>query len=221
MIHRRTNQRGITIVELVVAMVIFSIFSTMFLTTTVQFMRTSQRSEMRTQSASALSTSVITVSHFVQYAKDFDVVDNGTSETLYLLLPGFVTGYAGNLQDIMNSDMCVRLTYIKENWNSESTDGEGTLRWNSQRIVKDSTGTSSFSGYSSADMVITSNILTSNLPGTPSEYSHSLFAKDGSSLIFQPAIGGFIGGKPVATSTKVSISARNFSSSSELSLCEV
>ncbi len=212
-------QSGVTIVELMVAMTMFSIFTTMFATAMVQFMHTTQRSLMRTQSATEVETATMNISHFAQFAKGMQTANSadGKSQVLFLLLPGYAVGNTGTAEEQMNSDLCVRVTYHTAQWSGNKPSEAGTLSWTSARLANGSTGTVTYDD--SADAVFASRIINSPSAGSP--YDRDLFTVNGSELTFRPSDGGTIGGSVSASNTDVIITARNYDASSAIAQCVV
>lgn len=212
------SQSGITIVELMVAMTIFSIFTTMFATAMVQFMHTTQRSLMRTQSATEIETSSMQIAHFAQFAKGMQTQNSadGTTQVLFLLLPGYAVGNSGTSEEMMNSDLCVRMTYRNSAWTGKNLSA-GTLSWTSARLATGSTAAVTYDD--SADMVFASRII--NSPSASSPYNRNLFTVSGSELTFSPSDGAVIGGSIIASNTDVTVTARNYDASSAIAQCVV
>lgn len=212
-------QSGVTIVELMVAMTLFSIFTTMFATAMVQFMHTSQRSLMRTQSATEVGTATMHISHFVQFAKGMQTANSadGKNQVLFVLLPGYAVGNQGTSEEQMNSDLCVRITYHTAKWSGSRISGAGTLSWTSARLAKGATGPVTYDD--SADAVFASRII--NSPSASSPYNRDLFSVNGSELTFRPSDGATIGGSVIASNTDVIVTARNYDASSAVAQCVV
>lgn len=212
-------QSGVTIVELMVAMTMFSIFTTMFATAMVQFMHTTQRSLMRTQSATEVETATMNISHFVQFAKGMQTASSadGKSQALFVLLPGYAVGNSGTAEEQMNSDLCVRITYRTATWSGDKLSDAGTLSWTSARLASGSTGTVTYDD--SADAVFASHIV--NSPSAASPYNRNLFEVNGSELTFRPSDGATVGGSIIASNTDVIVTARNYDASSAIAQCVV
>lgn len=211
----RGAQSGVTLVELLVAMSIFSIFTAMFATTVVQFMHTSQRSMMRTQSATQINNATEDLAHFVMYAEGMTVVDDGDSQQLYLLIPSNVVSAAsaGTGGTSAATNLCVRVTYTAPVWSGDALSSAGTLSWTSAPFVAGASGTT----YATSDMVFANRLL--NSPSAPSPYDAKMFEQSGSMLTVSPSAGAMVSGKVIATSTSTTLTVRNYTSTGDVASC--
>lgn len=184
------RQKGFTLVELLVAMTIFSLFSTMLVVALTQFMRTSQVSMQRTQSATRIANSAEQVTRFAQQARGASV--SGDGSTLYLLMDAYAVG--------STHDECIKLNIAYDAGKTSN----GVLMWSAAEVIPDGTGAVSSLSFGTQAALDNGFMQTS----TP------VFALNGSMLTFQPTNGRELYGKVVSTTATVNVSIRNFSDDS-------
>lgn len=189
----RRGERGVSMVELMVAMFIFMIVSSIFLTSIVQFLHTTTTDAVRTRSASEIATATQRIDRYVRYASAMEY-DNA-AQKVTMLMPGEASG----------KQRCVVLQYDEAMWANGTVNTYGKLvlktkdagasAWSSNVVLGSLMNHSSSSGVTSDD----------SLFGTP------MFGLDGTKkvLTFSPVAGSYSGGKPITSNVTTTFTARN------------
>lgn len=192
---RRVNrgETGMTLVEMMVSLGIFMLFSSMFVASVVSFIRATSASSLRATSTSSMTTASQRVERLVRYASDAQVDPAG--ETLTLYIPGEAATKAS--VGTTGVGQCVVLTYTPATWSADMVDTYGTLKWES----RDET----VSAYTGRGVLLSS--LFNNPSAAPASasgiYRQKMFALDASTntVTFSPVVGGYAGGKAVTSDT--------------------
>lgn len=189
----RRGERGVSMVELMVAMFIFMIVSSIFLTSIIQFLHTTTTDAIRTRSASQIATATQRIDRYVRYASAMEY-DNA-AQKVTMLMPGETAG----------KQRCVVLQYDEAAWANGTvntygklvlkTKDAGAASWSSNVVLGSLMNHSSSSGVTSDD----------SLFGTP------MFSLDGTKkvLTFSPVAGSYSGGKPITSNVTTTFTARN------------
>ena len=88
----RRGERGVSMVELMVAMFIFMMISGIFLTSIIQFLHTTTTDAIRTRSASEIATATQRIDRYVRYASAMEYDD--AAQRVTMLMPGEDAGAA-------------------------------------------------------------------------------------------------------------------------------
>lgn len=200
------GQRGVSMVELMVAMFIFMIVSGIFLTSIIQFLHTTTMDAVRTRSASQIATVTQRIDRYVRYASAMEY-DNA-NQKVTMLMPG----------DAAGKQRCVVLEYSEATWVNGSVDTYGKLvlktkdagasAWSSNVVLGSLMNHSSSSGVTSDDALFGTQLL--GLDGTKKV------------LTFSPVAGSYAGGKPVTSNVSTTFTARNVKSTNptpDFSVC--
>ena len=86
----RRGERGVSMVELMVAMFIFMMISGIFLTSIIQFLHTTTTDAIRTRSASEIATATQRIDRYVRYASAVEYDD--AAQRVTMLMPGETAG---------------------------------------------------------------------------------------------------------------------------------
>ena len=192
---RRVNrgESGMTLVEMMVSLGIFMLFSSLFIASVVSFLHATSASRLRSVSTSSMTTAAQRVERMVRYASDAEVDSSGNMLTLYIPDEAATKASVGTT----GVGQCIVLTYTPATWSHGQVDAYGTLRWKSHDA--------------DAGLYIDRDVLLSdmfnNSSGAPSVsggiYQQPLFALDSSTHIvsFSPVVGGYAGGHAVTSNT--------------------
>ena len=123
---RRVNrgESGMTLVEMMVSLGIFMLFSSLFIASVVSFLHATSASRLRSVSTSSMTTAAQRVERMVRYASDAEVDSSGNMLTLY------IPGEAATKASVGTTGVgqCIVLTYTPATWSHGQVDAYGTLR---------------------------------------------------------------------------------------------
>lgn len=188
------DMAGVSLVEMLVAMGVFMLFSSMFVVSIVQFVRSNAMDGVRSQSASQINTVMQRVGSDATNAAGFWVThDSSTSRNpvVVMLIPKAATG-TSSASATDSSGMCVALTAAK------NSDGDTV-------VIRRTKTAEASSTYADSGQVI----LTSVVPA-----SGVFRAGDGtsayrSSFTFAPEVGTRMYGRTVSSQASKTFYARN------------
>lgn len=189
----RRGERGVSMVELMVAMFIFMMISGIFLTSIIQFLHTTTTDAIRTRSASEIATATQRIDRYVRYASAMEYDD--AAQRVTMLMPGEAAG----------KQRCVVLQYDEAAWANGTvntygrlvlkTKDAGAASWSSNVVLGSLMNHSSSSGVTSDDSL----------------FGAQMFSLDGTKkvLTFSPVAGSYSGGKPITSNVTTTFTARN------------
>lgn len=185
---------GVSLVEMLVAMGVFMLFSSMFVVSIVQFVRSNAMDGVRSQSASQINTVMQRVGSDATNAAGFWVTrDSSTSRNpvVVMLIPKAATG-TSSASATDSSGMCVALTAAK------NSDGDTV-------VIRRTKTAEASSTYADSGQVILTSVVPSSASGVfvgaPSAY--------GSSFTFTPEVGTRMYGRTVSSQASKTFYARN------------
>ena len=122
---RRVNrgESGMTLVEMMVSLGIFMLFSSMFVVSVVSFLHVTSESRLRSVSTSSMTTAAQRIERMVRYASDAEVDPSGNMLKLY------VPGEAATKASVGTTGVgqCIVLTYTPAAWSGNTVNTYGTL----------------------------------------------------------------------------------------------
>lgn len=189
----RRGERGVSMVELMVAMFIFMMISGIFLTSIIQFLHTTTTDAIRTRSASEIATATQRIDRYARYASAMEYDD--AAQRVTMLMPGETAG----------KQRCVVLQYDEATWANGTvntygklvlkTKDAGAASWSSNVVLGSLMNHSSSSGVTSDDSL----------------FGAQMFSLDGTKkvLTFSPVAGSYSGGKPITSNVTTTFTARN------------
>lgn len=192
---RRVNrgESGMTLVEMMVSLGIFMLFSSMFVASVVSFTRATTASRLRSVSSSSMTTASQRIERMVRYASDAAVDPSGDILTLYIPGEAATKANAGTT----GVGQCIALTYTPATWSGDTVDTYGTLKWQS----RDET----VSAFTDRGALLSS--LFNNESAAPTSasgiYRQKMFTLDSATntVTFSPVVGGYAGGQAVTSNT--------------------
>ncbi|MBW3095593.1 prepilin-type N-terminal cleavage/methylation domain-containing protein [Bifidobacterium sp. 64T4] len=200
------GERGVTMVEMMVAMFIFMAISAIFLTSIMQFLHTTTTDAIRTRSASEIATATQRLDRYVRYATAMEY--DADAQKVTMITPG-----DGDKQ------RCVVLQYDEATWSNGTVSDYGKL------VVKTKDAGASTWGQS---VVLGSMMNHSSSGGVTSDeslFGTSVFSLDGTGkvLTFSPVTGSYSGGKAITSNVSTTFTARNVKSTNptpDFSVCK-
>lgn len=200
------GQRGVSMVEMMVAMFIFMVVSGIFLTSIIQFLHTTTTDAIRTRSASEIATATQRIDRYARYASAMEYDD--AVQKVTMIMPG----------DTAGKQRCVVLQYDEATWSN------GTVNTYGKLVLKTKdAGASSWS----SNVVLGSMMNHSSSSGVTSDdalFGTKVFGLDGTKkvLTFSPVTGSYSGGKPITSNVSTTFTARNVKSTNptpDFSVC--
>lgn len=192
---RRVNrgESGMTLVEMMVSLGIFMLFSSMFVVSVVSFLHVTSESRLRSVSTSSMTTAAQRIERMVRYASDAEVDPSGNMLKLY------VPGEAATKASVGTTGVgqCIVLTYTPAAWSGNTVNTYGTLKWQSR-----DEGASTYMDRGALLSDLFNNV--SRAPGVSDAiYQKPMFAMDSSTHIvsFSPVVGGYVAGRAITSNT--------------------
>lgn len=200
------GERGVSMVEMMVAMFIFMVISAIFLTSIVQFLHTTTTDAIRTRSASEIATATQRLDRYVRYATAMEY-DAG-QQKVTMITPGD----GGNQR-------CVVMQYEEATWANKTVDDYGKL------VVKTKDAGASTWGQSVVLGSLMNHSSTSGVTSDDSLFGIPVFSLDGTGkvLTFSPVTGSYSGGKPITSNVSTTFTARNVKATNptpDFSVCD-
>ncbi len=192
-LHRlQRGESGVSLVEMLVAIGIFMLFSSLFVVTTIQFMRSMNMDAVRSQSASQINTAVQRIDSEARDAAGMKVSDDGNTVVIYV--PQAATGTtSATTTDV--AGRCVALTV------AENSAGDQVI------VYREKTAETT-SSYPESGSVILSSLLNASSDPVFSSSDSSAFT---SSFVFVPTVGKTMYGRTISSSAAKTLTARNSS----------
>ncbi|WP_288270236.1 prepilin-type N-terminal cleavage/methylation domain-containing protein [uncultured Bifidobacterium sp.] len=191
---RRVNrgESGMTLVEMMVSLGIFMLFSSLFIASVVSFLRATSASRLRSVSTSSMTTAAQRIERMVRYASDAEVDPSGNMLTLY------IPGEAATKASVGTTGVgqCIVLTYSPATWSANAVDTYGTLTWQSR-----DEGTSTYRDRGALLADLFNNATAHSTSG--GIYQQPMFAMDSTTHIvsFSPVVGGYVAGRAITSNT--------------------
>lgn len=191
---RRVNrgESGMTLVEMMVSLGIFMLFSSLFIASVVSFLHATSASRLRSVSTSSMTTAAQRVERMVRYASDAEVDSSGNMLTLY------IPGEAATKASVGTTGVgqCIVLTYSPATWSANAVDTYGTLTWQSR-----DEGTSTYRDRGALLADLFNNATAHSTSG--GIYQQPMFAMDSTTHIvsFSPVVGGYVAGRAITSNT--------------------
>ena len=200
------GERGVSMVEMMVAMFIFMVISAIFLTSIVQFLHTTTTDAIRTRSASEIAMATQRLDRYVRYATAMEY-DAG-QQKVTMITPG-----GGDKQ------RCVVMQYEEATWANKTVDDYGKL------VVKTKDVGASTWGQSVVLGSLMNHSSTSGVTSDDSLFGTPVFSLDGTGkvLTFSPVTGSYSGGKPVTSNVFTTFTSRNVKATNptpDFSVCD-
>lgn len=191
---RRVNrgESGMTLVEMMVSLGIFMLFSSLFIASVVSFLHATSASRLRSVSTSSMTTAAQRIERMVRYASDAEVDPSGNMLTLY------IPGEAATKASVGTTGVgqCIVLTYSPATWSANAVDTYGTLTWQSR-----DEGTSTYRDRGALLADLFNNATAHSTSG--GIYQQPMFAMDSTTHIvsFSPVVGGYVAGRAITSNT--------------------
>ena len=205
-----SDERGVTLVEMLVSMAIFMVFSTALFTFLLQFVHVSQSSGIRAESSTQIAVATQRIDRWARYSSRVIVSTDGTTATLIIpeeikeaSTPGSAT--SATLADVTSVKVVV-LTYTKP------TSSHGGVLSYRLSAVKESGGAWAKTGLDQKSTIL-SDVLNGSSDPLFSTADSTSSGGAASVLRFSPTVGGQAGGKVVSVSADSVFAGRNVSSS--------
>lgn len=200
------GERGVSMVEMMVAMFIFMVISAIFLTSIVQFLHTTTTDAIRTRSASEIATATQRLDRYARYATAMEYDESQQKVTM--IMPGD----GGNQR-------CVVMQYEEATWANKTVDDYGKL------VVKTKDAGASTWGQSVVLGSLMNHSSTSGVTSDDSLFGTPVFSLDsaGKVLTFSPVTGSYSGGKPVTSNVSTTFTSRNVKATNptpDFSVCD-
>lgn len=186
------GESGMTLVEMMVSLGIFMLFSSLFIASVVSFLHATSASRLRSVSTSSMTTAAQRIDRMVRYASDAEVNSSGNMLTLY------IPGEAATKASVGTTGVgqCIVLTYSPATWSANTVDTYGTLTWQSR-----DEGTST---YRNRGALLADLFNNATAPSTSGGiYQQPMFAMDSTTHIvsFSPVVGGYVAGRAITSNT--------------------
>ena len=202
-----SDERGVTLVEMLVSMAIFMVFSTALFTFLLQFVHVSQSSGIRAESSTQIAVATQRIDRWARYSSRVIVSTDGTTATL--IIPEEIkeasTPGSATLADVTSVKVVV-LTYTKP------TSSHGGVLSYRLSAVKESGGAWAKTGLDQKSTIL-SDVLNGSSDPLFSTADSTSSGGAASVLRFSPTVGGQAGGKVVSVSADSVFAGRNVSSS--------
>ena len=201
------RQRGVSLTELMVALGIFLLFSSVFTASVMQYLRSTSSTAVRAQSASTVMMATQRLERFVTYSSSIGYAttggtsgskDNNTVLIYSAPSAGNDSGAAG-----ATDGQCIMLYYKPATWSSGSLQDTGTLYYQTADVdINGKRGS-----YSTRHALL--NSITNAPSATGLSKSDLLTVKSTDTLQFSPVVGQYSGSKLVTSNTPVMFTSRN------------
>lgn len=201
------RQRGVSLTELMVALGIFLLFSSVFTASVIQYLRSTSSTAVRAQSASTVMMATQRLERFVTYSSSIGYATTGdtsgsTDNNTVLIYSapsaGNDSGAAG-----ATGGQCIMLYYKPATWSGGSLQDTGILYYQIADIDSDGRhGT-----YSAKHALL--NSVTNAPTATGLSKTDLLTVKSIDTLQFSPVVGQYSGNKLVTSNTQVTFTSRN------------
>lgn len=209
------RQRGVSLTELMVALGIFLLFSSVFTASVIQYLRSTSSTAVRAQSASTVMMATQRLERFVTYSSSIGYATtggtSGSKDKNIVLI--YSAPSAGNDSGAAGATdgQCVMLYYKPATWSGGSLQDTGILYYQTADI--DSHGR--HGTYSAKHALL--NSITNAPTATGLSKTGLLMVKSPDTLQFSPVVGQYSGSKLVTSNTQVTFTSRNSSPASSSS----
>lgn len=213
--HKLRNtdkQKGVSLTELMVALGIFLLFSSVFTASVMQYLRSTNSTAVRAQSASTVMMATQRLERFVTYSNSIGYATTGgssgsTDKNTVLI---YSAPSSGNDSGAASASVgqCIMLYYKPATWSSGSLQDTGVLYYQTADV--DNTG--AHGTYSAKHALL--NSITNAPTATGLSKADLLTVKSTDTLQFSPVVGQYSGSKLVTSNTQVTFSSRNSVTSS-------
>lgn len=210
--HKRRSaegQRGVSLTELMVALGIFLLFSSVFTASVMQYLRSTSSTAVRAQSASNVMMATQRMERFISYSNSIGYAttggSSGTTDKNTVLI--YSAPSSGNDSGVTSASVgqCIMLYYKPATWSSGNLQDTGTLYYQTADV--DSTG--AHGTYSTKHALL--NSITNAPTASGLSKADLLTVKSTDTLQFSPVVGQYSGSKLVTSNTQVTFSSRNSS----------
>lgn len=207
-IYCSTNrQRGVSLTELMVALGIFLLFSSVFTASVMQYLRSTSSTAVRAQSASNVMMATQRMERFISYSNSIGYAttgdSSGTTDKNTVLI--YSAPSSGNDSSAASASVgqCIMLYYKPATWSSGSLQDTGTLYYQTADVdINGKRGS-----YSTRHALL--NSITNAPSATGLSKSDLLTVKSTDTLQFSPVVGQYSGSKLVTSNTQVMFTSRN------------
>lgn len=197
--HLHDGQEGVSLVELLVAMGIFMLFSSMFAVSAIQLIRSTNEDAVRSRSASQILNATQRIAGVAHKASDVSVSDDG--DTVYLYVPASAVDDTSATSTGAHAQ-CVRLLY------TPGSGFDGTVT----EATADVTSSSDITAASCStyiDASVTGTTILTGMQKDPDGVFAPKSTGSATSFTFDPVVGSTVSGKTVTSSTRTSFTVRN------------
>lgn len=211
-LRKADKQKGVSLTELMVALGIFLLFSSVFTASVMQYLRSTSSTAVRAQSASNVMMATQRLERFVTYSNSIGYATTGgssasTDKNTVLI---YSAPSSGNDSGAASASVgqCIMLYYKPATWSSGSLQDTGVLYYQTADV--DNTG--AHGTYSAKHALL--NSITNAPTATGLSKTDLLAVKSTDTLQFSPVVGQYSGSKLVTSNTQVTFSSRNSAASS-------
>ncbi len=208
------RQRGFSLTELMVALGIFLLFSSVFTASVIQYLRSTSSTAVRAQSASTVMMATQRLERFVTYSSSIGYATTGDTSGSkdYNTVLIYSAPSAGNDSGAAGATdgQCIMLYYKPATWSSGFLQDTGTLYYQTADVyyqTVDNDIKAKRGSYSTRHALL--NSITNAPTATGLSKSVLLTVKSTDTLQFSPVVGQYSGSKLVTSNTQVMFTSRN------------
>lgn len=206
------KQKGVSLTELMVALGIFLLFSSVFTASIMQYLRSTSSTAVRAQSASTVMMATQRLERFVTYSNSIGHAtggsDGSTDKNTVLIYSAPSSGNNSSAASAGHGQ-CIMLQYKPASWSHGSLQDTGVLYYQ----TADVSNTGVRGEYSVKHALL--NSITNDPTATGLSKADLLTVKSADTLQFSPVVGQYSGNKLITSNTQVTFSSRETAASSQ------
>lgn len=205
------KQKGVSLTELMVALGIFLLFSSVFTASVMQYIRSTSSTAVRAQSASTVMMATQRLERFVTYSNSIGYAtggSDGSTDKNTVLIYSAPSSGNGSSAASAGYGQCIMLQYKPASWSNGSLQDTGVLYYQTADV--DNTGTRG--AYSAKHALLSS--VTNAPTATGLSKTDLLTVKSADTLQFSPVVGQYSGNRLVTSNTQVTFSSRETTAAS-------